>query len=267
VARLGQVLWLGGPPGSGKTTVALRLARRHGLRWYGADTRTWAHVDRGLAAGIEAAGVWHRLGPEERWDVADDRELLARSFRRERGPMVVDDLGALTESPLVVAEGSTLPVAEADPARALWLVPTRAFQEARLRERGARPPWARLSLLLRDEIEREAREHGVPVVVVDGSRSLDETVAVVEARFASALETGPRAASAAERRALLREANESVEAQVRGYFERPWAAGDPDETVRELLCECGDPACAATVEGPLRALVAGPVLAPGHGSG
>jgi hypothetical protein len=265
VERLEHVLWLGGPPGSGKTMVALRLARRRGLRWYGADTRTWAHVDRGRAAGIEAAGGWHRLGPADRWDVADDRELLARSFRRERGPMVVDDLRALPGSPLVVAEGSTLPASDVEPGRALWLLPTRDFQEARLGERGAPPRWVRLSLLLRDEIEFEAREHGVPVLVVDGSRSLDETVAVVEARFASALETGRRAGSAAERRALLREANESVEAQVRGYFERPWAVGDPDETVRELVCECGDPACAATVERPLRALAAGAVLAPGHG--
>ena len=265
MARLAYVLWLGGPPGSGKTTVALRLARRHGLRWYGADTRTWAHVDRGLAAGIDAAGLWHRLPPAERWDVAGDEELLARSFHRERGPMVVDDLRALPGPPLVIAEGSTLPASEADPERALWLVPTRAFQDARLRERGAPPPWARLSRLLRDEIEREACEHGVQLLVVDGSRSLDQTVAAAEERFAPALEAGPFAESLAERRMLLRDANEAVAAQVRGYVERRWSDGDPDEWVRELLCECGDPSCGATLERPLRALAAGPVLAPGHG--
>ena len=262
---LGHVLWLGGPPGSGKTTVATRIARRHGLRWYGADARTWAHVDRGLAARSDPAALWHRLPPAERWDVANDEELLARSFHRERGPMVVADLQALPGSPLVVAEGSTLPASEADPERALWLLPTRDFQEARLRERGAPPPWARLTRLLRDEIEREAREAGVPVLVVDGSRSPEETVAEVEARFASMLETGPRARSRAERCALLREANEAVQAQVRGHLVRPWADGDPEASVRELLCECGDPSCQATVERPLRALAVGPILARGHG--
>lgn len=52
VQLLRQVLWIGGPPGTGKTAIATRIARRHGLRWYGADTRTWQHRDRALDAGM-----------------------------------------------------------------------------------------------------------------------------------------------------------------------------------------------------------------------
>jgi cytidylate kinase len=37
---LAHVLWLGGPAGSGKTTLAKQIARRHGLRWYCADAHT-----------------------------------------------------------------------------------------------------------------------------------------------------------------------------------------------------------------------------------
>jgi adenylylsulfate kinase-like enzyme len=43
VEPLRHVLWIGGAPGSGKTTIATRLARRHGLRLYSADTKTWEH--------------------------------------------------------------------------------------------------------------------------------------------------------------------------------------------------------------------------------
>ena len=51
VQTLRHVLWIGGPPGGGKSSVATRIARRYGLRWYGADTRTWRHRDRALRAG------------------------------------------------------------------------------------------------------------------------------------------------------------------------------------------------------------------------
>ncbi len=267
---LAHVLWIGGPPGSGKTTVATALARRYGLRWYGADTRTWEHRDRALAAGIAAAARWERLSPAERWATTDDDEFLALSLHRERGPMVVDDVRALPPSPLVVAEGSTVPAAAvssgaADPARAVWLIPTPEFQRAQLQERALPAGPSRMFGLLRQVIEQEAREHGAPVLVVDGSLTLAETVAAVEERFAAALGAGPVATTVAERRVLLREANEAIVAQVRGFHSRPWASGDGESAVREFLCECGDPACQATQELPIAKAAGRPVLAPGHG--
>lgn len=266
---LAHVLWIGGAPGSGKTTLATALARRHGLRWYGADTRTWVHRDRALAAGIEAAARWERLTPAERWEIEDDEDLLALSLHRERGPMVVEDLRQLPASPLVVAEGSTLPAAAvssgaADPTRAVWLIPTRDFQDAQLCERALPAGPTRVYRLFRQVIEQEARDHGAPVLAVDGSRTLAQTVALVEERFSAALHAGPVATTSAERRALLREANESIVMQVRGFHARPWAGGDAETAVRDFLCECGDPACEATLELSIAAAADRPALARGH---
>jgi hypothetical protein len=132
------------------------------LRWYGTDTRTWQHRDRALVAGNPAARRWEAMATEERWLQSTPAEMLDMSLHVERGPMVLDDLRALPHAPLVLAEGSAIPAHAvsngiADRSRAVWLIPTRDFQQALLAARGAPPGPTALYLLLRDRIEREAR--------------------------------------------------------------------------------------------------------------
>ncbi|MFJ8953705.1 AAA family ATPase [Streptomyces sp. NPDC102381] len=260
---MAHVLWLGGAPGAGKSTVAERLARRHGLRRYHADTRTWAHRDRALAAHDEAAVRFETLPLDERWARPVD-ELLAMSLHRERGPMVVDDVRALPPAPLTVAEGTTITpgVARALPGRAaLWLLPTPELLEKRLAERELGPGPLALYRRLAQEIAEEVRESGAPFLSVDGSADTTEEVARL---WAGPLTEGPHAGAADERRALLREANEAVVAQIAGYFGRPWADGEPGDREVAFSCECGDASCTARVTRAATGLPAAPLLAAGH---
>ena len=158
--------------------------------------------------------------------------------------MVVDDLHATPTAPMVLAEGSTLPAAAVpDPSRALWLLPSAAFQAAQLASRPIPDGHRRLYLRLREVIELEAREREVPTLVIDGRQSVDHVVTTVEERFAGSLAAGPRATAVADRQTLLREANQAVVDQVRAYFARPWADGDAETVVHPFLCECGAPGC------------------------
>jgi hypothetical protein len=215
---------------------------------------------------VEAAQRWESLAPAARVEAPPD-ELLAMSLHRERGQMVVDDLRALPTTPLVVGDGSTVPASVissglADELRAIWLMPTPSFQQAQLTHL---PPAARTFFgFLRDVIEEETHEHRAPVLTIDGTLGIDEVTDAVEELFAGAISEGPRAGTIGERQALLRGANEAVVEQIRGYYGRPWADGDPEAAVRSFLCEGGRTDCVESVEATV-GRAGEPVYAPGHG--
>ena len=173
---------------------------------------------------------------------------------------MLEDIPALPDSPLVVAEGTPLfPWLVADrvagPGHAVWLVPTPGFQRARLLERPriafertsdaerAFENRVRREIAVGELIERDARERGFRVISVDGSRGVHEVAAQVEEVFGEAFAAGPRAATPAERFELRRRHNRQVHRQVSAYFSRVPGAGDPAASPVPFGCECGASGC------------------------
>jgi cytidylate kinase len=81
VHDLSQVLWIGGPSASGKSTVARRVARRNGLRWYSCDTRTWVLRLRDRGYDPHDIGNALRTGREIGQQVAE-RVVCTSRLRR-----------------------------------------------------------------------------------------------------------------------------------------------------------------------------------------
>jgi hypothetical protein len=257
MTTLEHVLWIGGASGAGKTTLATRLARRHGLRWYSADARTWDHRDAAIREGHVGAIRWEALTLEERSEIARESpaELVQLNLDLERGPMIVDDLRSLPASPLVVADGSTVLPELVDQGharrdRSVWLVPTfeghRSFHDEHGMAHLVDYRWCVIQ-----EVERQADEYGVNVVRVDGSLGADDVLATVEELFADAIADGPCATTPDERRALLGWANEELVQQARAYLTRPWSTGDESTFIRPFRCECDDPECEEVVPLPV----------------
>ncbi len=205
--RLAHVLWIGGSTDAGKTSVARALAEKHAWQEY--------HYDR--FDRFEPPGHWARIDPtrhphlhaqrdvnlDDRWVNTTPAEMVADWLLStpERFDLTLEDLRALPPAPPIVAEGYgflpdlVLPLLSSK-RQAIWLVSTEQFKRASYERRGkgrfagtSDPERARRNhvgrdLLLAAEVRRRARELGLTLLEIDGTRLLEEIVAEVEAHFA-----------------------------------------------------------------------------------
>ena len=202
-AALSHVLWIGGGPQAGKTTLSRLLAGKYDLKIHNLD---WHGAREHLSPPGPAAAAFGRLSMDERWAVPAPEKLLERSIAiwTERFAFVIDELLALPRSRPIVAEGpGALPWCVApllrSPRQALFLVPT-----PDVRERVAERRWgpgqslrfagirdldrALSSLRLRDRlldarIASSCAQLGLRCESVDGSRDLDTSVLLLEEHF------------------------------------------------------------------------------------
>jgi hypothetical protein len=216
-AALARVLWIGGATDSGKTSVARVLAEKYRLQAYHYDRYDrvglpghWARADPVRHPHMHASPVENR---DWMWVDTTPQELVERWLQTtpERFQLTIEDLLALPSQPPVVAEGYgflpdlVLPLL-ASPRQAIWLVSTEKFKRATYDRRGkgafadtrdpgrARRNHIGRDLLLAEHIRGRAAELGLPVLEIDGTRSLEEVVSLVDAHFDPFLPDAPAAA-------------------------------------------------------------------------
>jgi hypothetical protein len=108
-SQLPGAFWLGGGSGSGKTTVALTVARRLDLRLYPVHGYTYAHARRAQSGRYPLMQAVNGRTPAQRQEgtPADLAELFTTTSV-ERLTMVLDDLRVLGHGPTVIVEGPQL---------------------------------------------------------------------------------------------------------------------------------------------------------------
>jgi hypothetical protein len=210
--RLAHVLWIGGPPDCGKTSIADIIAEKHGLQVYHFDRREGDHIFRAdperqpaltrlrtLVETLDGRALTHKL-----W-LTRPPETMARSAIAswsERVTFAVEDLLAMPSVPMIIAEGPGFFPARiapllADRRQGVWLIPSEEFKRASAIRRDkpgtrhltsdpgrAQENLIRRDLLMGDDIRRGVAELGLAMYEVDETRSLAEMAAVVEAQFA-----------------------------------------------------------------------------------
>jgi hypothetical protein len=202
--RLSNVLWIGGTPQAGKTTLSRLLAGKYDLKIYNLD---WHHVrEHRLRPGGAPEG-WDQLSMDERWVRPSPQALAAREIASwtARSGLVIQDLLALPQDRVIVAEGpSAFPWWVAPLLRskrqAIFLIAAPEWRAAAIVRRyrddsstsaaaqTTDPSRARRNIAERDAL-MEARivascdELGLRHERVDASRDLDDSLAMLEDQF------------------------------------------------------------------------------------
>jgi hypothetical protein len=201
--RLSHVLWIGGGPQAGKTTLSRLLAGKWDLKIYNLD---WHAVREHELPSRPNVAAFRALSMDERWATPSVQHLVDRSIAiwQESFAFVLNDLLALPRSRTIVAEGpGAFPWCVApvigSPQQALFLVPTaerRNVVAARRWGSGQRERFpgigererALSKVSARDElldarIASSCAELGLRCERVDGSCDLDASLELVEDQF------------------------------------------------------------------------------------
>ncbi len=203
---LAHVLWLGGTPCSGKTSVARWLVEHYDVQLYHYDKHERRHVADCLPRQQPEMFAYAAMDMDMRWVQRPVAEMVraTEAAWRERFSMVIDDLRALPQTTPILAEGpGLLPLAVAPylhhSRQAVWLVPTEGFKRATQPTRGGAPAnqtsnpdqayrnLIDLDLQLAMNVKRRAAELGLTVFEVDGTKSVDAMAAQVADHFGLAL--------------------------------------------------------------------------------
>lgn len=203
-ARLRHVYWIGGGSGAGKSTVARRLAARHGLRRYATDDVMADHARRSTPEDSPFLSEFAAMNMDERWVNRSPQTMLDTFhwYRGEGFDLIVDDLLRLPDERPVIVEGFRLlphlvkPLLTV-PSHAVWLLPTPGFRRSAFDSRGSlweiarrtsRPEQALSNLLERDRLFTErlheaARSLDLPVIEVDTTMTEDDLAGRVTEAF------------------------------------------------------------------------------------
>ncbi|WP_034264143.1 hypothetical protein [Actinospica robiniae] len=205
---LHAALWIGGAQWAGKSTVSNILATRHGLTAYHYDYHdARGHLERRAARRARAGSPDGEYpGPDWAGSTPDALAEESLAIFADRLEFVFDDLRALVSPHPLLAEGFGLrpealaPMLDA-PDRMIIMVPTEEFRQHQIRTlpRASTvtvdvgdPELAQANRVERDRLlaehaARAAREHGVHVLEIDGSRDAEAIADDVARHFAAHL--------------------------------------------------------------------------------
>ncbi|SHE75537.1 hypothetical protein SAMN05444392_1032 [Seinonella peptonophila] len=209
---LAHVLWIGGSPDCGKTTIAGLLAKKYGIQVYHFDQYEMDHIRRAdptlQPALFELKKILATSDEREQlewlWVQRTPAEMTKSAIASwtERIEFVVEDLLKLPKNRMIIAEGPgffpevILPLIQS-PHQAIWMAPSENFKREshKRRKKGdfyadflddfgiAQQKHIERDLLISGYYKQTACDRYLPFIETDGTQSVDEMVTKLEAYF------------------------------------------------------------------------------------
>ncbi len=200
---LSHVYWLGGASCAGKSTIALALADRFGMRLYDCDVAYEIHETIVSPEEFPTLHRLSRLSWNDLWMRPVDQQIREElALYHEEWRLILDDLGNLPPDRPILAEGNALLPELFDgsgisSSRTIWVAPTPGFQSEHYIRREwvpgilaecADPDQAWRNWMDRDagfaaHVTEQARARHRSVITVDGSEPVEQVVDRAIAHF------------------------------------------------------------------------------------
>lgn len=190
-----QVYLIGGGPGTGKSTIAQALSKRHGFEVLKADILEGSHRRQAADEKYPVNNYLNNLSDKER-----PLELIRLSTKQELARheelffMLLKELRAMKFDNLIIEGNSLLPDLVRErfefPCKAVWLLPTLKFQSSQYIKRDwaldlileSEDPtlmlhnWVRRDYSFNQEVIRRLTKLKLPYLLVDGKKDVNHSI-------------------------------------------------------------------------------------------
>lgn len=191
-----QIYYIGGSPCCGKSTAARQLAEQLGWYHFEADEYLEACVKRGAKEKKPYCMKQATVYGTEKWQ--RDPVLQAKEevlFYKEIFPYMMEYVERMRKDRPVIAEGAVfLPMLMKEEREKetgyVCMIPEELFQIEKYKERSwaravvetcenpefAFTCWMQRDHLFAKEVKRQAEEYKIPLLCIDGSKNIEETI-------------------------------------------------------------------------------------------
>ena len=198
-----DIYYIGGSPCCGKSTIAEKIKEAYGFQYYKVDDDLFNFIEKGAEDGDDWLKYISNMSLDQLWlrnPVTLNEESLITY--NKLFPYFIDKVNQFDKNKPIITEGAAfLPYLinelGVDKSHYLYMVPTRKFQMKHYQEREwvddylascsdkktAFSNWMERDILFATSVHGQAEALGYNGLVVDGSKSIEDTFLLVAGAF------------------------------------------------------------------------------------